>query len=66
MTQARSVKIDLGHNGTRALKKAWLSWGDPRLAEHYIGPTTCSHGELCKGQNKRNDHRHRKRPASNP
>lgn len=36
MTQASSVKIDLGHNGTRALEKAWLSWGDPRLAQPLV------------------------------
>ena len=49
-TQASSVKISLTTMGLEHIRKPWL--GDARLAEIYIGPTTCPHWEIFKGTNK--------------
>lgn len=45
-TQANSVKISLTTMGLQHIRRPGL--GDPRLAEVYVGPTTCFHWEIFK------------------
>lgn len=50
-TQTSSVKVSLTTMGLEHIRKPGL--GDPRLAELYVGPTTCLHWEIFKGDNKK-------------